>query len=132
MQLKNKYESPQAPKTSNWADSLQKERHRAEELNREYESIGAAKERPLKEIEERVRLWRDQKQILGVKDSDVEQRAQTLFAMIDVDNHRRRKYIGDMEMFKKRLDDTKAVSTSNVVRIREIEDVIVQRDSSFV
>ena len=71
-------------------------------------------------------------EVLGVKDSDVEQRAQTLFAMIDVDNHRRRKYIGDMEMFNKRLDDTKAVSTSNVVRIREIEDVIVQRDSSFL
>lgn len=37
-----------------------------------------------------------------------------------------------MEAFKKRLDDTKAVSTSNVIRIRELEDLIIQRDGSLV
>ena len=36
-----------------------------------------------------------------------------------------------METFKKKLDDTKAVSSGNVVRIREIEDLIVQRDALF-
>ena len=98
------------------------------------EQIREVDEKPKKttsEIERLVSKWQDQKKVLGVKDSDVEGRAQTLFGMLDVDSMRRRQYLNDMEMFKQKYDTTKATTSSNVMRIKQIEDIIVQRDSSL-
>lgn len=110
---------------------IRAEFQKSDELDRQLEEVGKKKENTTQEIEARIEAWKAQKKVLGVKDSDAEVRIQSLFAMLDTNHIRRRQYINDMEMFKKRLDDTKAVSTSNVVRIREIEDIIVQRDSSL-
>lgn len=89
------------------------------------------KEKGMEEVEKLVNRWKEQKEVLGVKDSDVEGRSQVLFGVLDTESNRRRQYINDMELFKKKLEDTKAVSTSNVVRRKEIEDIIIQRDSIF-
>ncbi len=132
MQLKDKYENVKQTKNDpdEWKEALglQGLMKRNKELDKEYDEVGKKKDRTYDEIEKLVNEWKEQKRVLGVGDSDVESRVQIMFAMLDNDSMRRRQYISDMEMFKKRYNDTKAVTTSNIVRIKEIEDIIVQRD----
>lgn len=100
-------------------------------LDQEIKRVDEGRVKTDSEVERLVGKWQAQKKVLGVKDSDVESRAQVLFGMLDTDSIRRRQYMNDMEMFKKKYDDTKATTSSNVMRIKQIEDVIVQRDSNF-
>lgn len=114
----------------NWRDSLdlEAELEKGRRLDQELTEVDQKPQKTPMEVERLVSKWQDQKKVLGVKDSDVESRAQILFAMLDTDNVRRRQYLNDMEMFKKKFDDTKATTSSNVMRIKQIEDIIVQRD----
>ena len=55
---------------------LERELERGKQLDRELESVGRQKEKNYDEIEKLVEAWKDQKKVMGVKDSDTETRVQ--------------------------------------------------------
>lgn len=123
--------APKAQVKQSYRDSidLEGELQMAKKLDEEYEKLDQKDKDDYTEVNKLLRKWNRDKEVLGVKDSDVESRSQRLFALLDNDSNRRRLYKSDMEMFKKKYDDTKATTSSNVARIKEIEDIIIQRDS---
>ena len=110
---------------------LEKTRQQSRDIDDEFDRLDHKDKEDFSQVNKLLRKWQSNKEVLGVKDSDIEARSQRLFGLLDNDSNRRKLYISDMEMFKKKHDDTKAITSTNVARIREIEDIIVQRDSSI-
>ena len=49
--------------------------------------------------------------------------------MLEQITERKTTYMNDIEMFKKHLDKTFALTTKDVVRRKALEDILIQRDS---
>ena len=135
LQYKHKFEgkTDEGFRDSQDAVGLREVYARGKELDEELEGVGreGRKKKGDDQIEILVRKWKENKKVLGIKDSSIEQRIQQLLNLLEGAGHRRNVYINDMNMFKQKLDDTKAVSSGNIVRIKEIEDIIIQRDILF-
>ena len=101
---------------------------RSKELDREMKGLDPIQGTKKTDIEELVKLWNDNKRILGVQDSQVEARVRVLFSILDNIDKRRAQYMNDINMFKKQLDKTFAITTTEMMKRKELEDLIIKRD----
>lgn len=66
--------------------------------------------------------------MLGVKDSEVESRVKVLFDVLANIDRRRADYMSDIDMFKKQLDKTFAITSTELIKRKNLEEIIIQRD----
>jgi len=85
-------------------------------------------QKSMKDVEKLVQLWKDNKRVIGVRDSEVETRLAPLFYELDNSNKRRNTYMADIQMIKKKLDVTYALTTEDMVRRKALEEILLQRD----
>ena len=79
-------------------------------------------------MEHLVDLWNENKRVLGVKDSEVESRVKVLFDVLANIDRRRADYMSDIDMFKKQLDKTFAITSPELIKRKNLEEIIIQRD----
>lgn len=101
---------------------------KSKDIDKEWYSVDPIEERKKSDVEQLVSLWNQNKKILGVKDSEVEARVKILFDILGKIDRRRADYMNDISMFKKQLDKTFATTTTEVVKRKELEDLIIKRD----
>ena len=100
MQLREKYEGRRPAKdemtTKSWQDTigLDREIQRGKELDRELAELDKPGEKSFTEIERLVKIWKEQKKVQGVEDSDTEKRTQVILNLIKASlcNTRRSRY----------------------------------------
>lgn len=63
-----------------------------------------------------------------MKDSQVEARVKVLFDILENVDKRRADYMNDIGMFKKQLDKTFAITTTEMMKRKELESLIIKRD----
>ena len=80
VQLQARFAGPSEPqKSRHEALGFDRTLARSQELDRELAEVGRPKAQSQEAIEKLVAAWREQKQVLGVRDSDTEARVQVGF-----------------------------------------------------
>jgi len=67
-----------------------------------------------------------------VKDSEVEARVKILFDVLANIDRRRSDYMRDIDMFKKQLDKTFAITSTELIKRKNLEEIIISRDRKFL
>ena len=121
----NKRQTSNSLRSSLKLDELLK---RSKELDREFKGLDPVEDRKKSDIEHLVTMWNENKRTLGVKDSEAESRVKVLFDMLENIERKRAEYLNDIAMFKKQLDKTYPTTTTELVKKKALEDLIIKRD----
>lgn len=128
MELQHKLKKQKNPKLDSLLN-FTSVKNQLKELDEQNDSLEKNKKKDEEQIFKLVQLWKQQKKVNGVQDSEVEQRVQTLFMQLDSAHQIKKTYLSDIQTFQRELERTKATTTKKIVKLKALEDIIIQRDS---